>query len=157
MNPVVTNHYSEYMIMQHQHMASGMEQRQVENQIQVEVHRMQQQQQQHEQKLVPQPPLQQQNYVPPYQGPGMNPVAPDGPLNNANWSFYMGGNPQHIAGNTPKNNAGKWQNNSPTHLKHVPQSSSSMIPSGASGAIAPQAKVFLNDNSTKNKSPVKVC
>jgi hypothetical protein len=142
MNPIMTSHFSDYFIMQHQHMSSGMEQRQIENQIHAEVHRMQHQQQQ-EQMHIQSTHMQQP--VPHYPSHGINVVA-NPPMKTVKRVF----NPpklQHAVG-PHKNNSNKRHNHSPTHPKQMNSSTS--------GNSAQQSRDNCTDNVMKPKSPVKV-
>lgn len=123
------NHYPDYLIMQHQHMATGMEQRQMESQMHAEAaHRMQQQhhhhhQQQQEQMHMPPPQLMQQP-APQYQPSALSVIASHAAVGSGKRNFHkfshMGGNNNNNNNNgnsMQKNNIGKRPNNSPTHVK----------------------------------------
>lgn len=152
MNTVVANQYSEYMIMQHQHMASGLEQRQVENQIQAEVQRAQQQQQ--EQQMHGPPPPHMQQPAPQYQPSTMG-TGSNIPIGAEKKRYFKPHNVSRITQDRTKNNSvGKKQNNSPTHLKQdAAVTTASCIPAAA-GLHQPSESV--TEHSSKLKSPVKV-
>ncbi|XP_014218465.1 putative mediator of RNA polymerase II transcription subunit 26 isoform X2 [Copidosoma floridanum] len=154
MNPPI-NHYNDYIMMQHQHMTAGIEQRQIESQMHAEsAHRMQQQhqqQQQEQQMLVPPPQLMQQP-APQYQPSTLSVIASHAAVGNDKRNYHkfshVGRN--GIVGGMPKNNLGKRQNNSPTHMKQGPPPQ--VITGGMAGLV--QSKENIADNTMK--SPVKV-
>lgn len=146
------NHYQDYMMMQQQHLPPGMEPRQMESQMHAEqIYRMQPQHQ--EQPMHVPPPHLQQPPVPQYQPTvsinGLTVITnPAPPMNMPKRNYYN--KPVYVGGMT-KNNSGKRQNNSPTHLKQGPQlTNSSQVPASQ------QLKDGHNENLPKPKSPVKV-
>lgn len=154
MNPVMPNHYQDYSVMMMQHMSQqGMEPRQMDNQMHADqIHRMQQQHQ--EQQMHVPPPHLQQSPAPQYQPTvsinGLTVITnPAPPMNLPKRNYYN--KPQHTGG-MPKNNSGKRQNNSPTHLKQgLPLTNSSQQ------LGSQQLKDGHSENLSKPKSPVKVC
>ncbi|XP_011503587.1 PREDICTED: TPR-containing protein DDB_G0280363 isoform X2 [Ceratosolen solmsi marchali] len=141
MNPIITSHFSDYFIMQHQHMSSGIEQRQMENQIHAEVHRMQHQQQQEQMHLQP---SHIQQPMPHYPTHGLN-IAGNPPIKTIKRAFSVP-KLQHVAG-SHKNSSCKRQNNSPSHSKQM---------TSTGGPYTQLSRDNSADNAVKPKSPVKV-